>query len=899
MKKLSTLLFLLFTTIWGTSQVVINEFQVDNNTVELKNIGSTTIDISGWFLCSFPTYSAVGSLTLNGGDLNMEPGEIIYVQGHPMGNDDELALYNMASYNSSTAIEDYIEWGSSGHQRATVAQNAGIWTIGDFLPTPAVGVAYAYDGEGDAVTDWIAQDPTFGEENFDGCDAVGGTISTEDATEICVGDGIADPINVALEGNAGENSAWVITDEAGEILGLPEGSPFDLEGAGEGVCLIWHLSFSGMISGAEVGMNANDLEGCFELSNAISVTRNAVAGGTISTDDPLEICAGDGIADPINVTLEGNEGDNSAWVITDEAGNILGLPAGSPFDLEGAGEGVCLIWHLSFNGDLTGAEVGNNASDLAGCFSLSNSITVVRTGVAGGTISTEDPLVICADDEMPNPINVTLEGNEGTNSAWVITDETGMILALPAGSPFDLEGAEAGVCLIWHLSFEDGLVGAEVGMNANDLEGCYSLSNPISVTRLTGDDCNCLANGGVISTEDNTDLCVGDGAADEINVTLEGEFGTNSAWVITEVDGTILGLPEGSPFDLEGAGEGVCLIWHLSFEDGLIGAEVGMNANDLEGCFDLSNPIEVVRTEVVGGTIATTDATEICVGDGTGDPINVTLEGNLGSNSAWVITDEDGEILGLPAGSPFDLDDAGEGVCLIWHLSFEDGIVGAEVGMNANELEGCFSLSNPITVTRTANNGGTVSTTDGETSVTITVGDGIADVIAFEVEDNLGANYTYIITDALDNILAVLDEDSNDFEDAEGGICHLWGIAHEGVLDYELDDNVSTIVGEGCYQLSSNFITIDRQPVGVYELISGSFNVWPNPTSGDLTIELPSGVSKANLSVYSTTGALVATIPVNGSNNAAISVAELNAGAYVLVLTSEDGTTLRQTLLKK
>ena len=31
------------------------------------------------------------------------------------------------------------------------------------------------------------------------------------------------------------------------------------------------------------------------------------------------------------------------------------------------------------------------------------------------------------------------------------------------------------------------------------------------------------------------------------------------------------------------------MIWHLSYEDGLTGKEVGLNANDLEGCFDLSN----------------------------------------------------------------------------------------------------------------------------------------------------------------------------------------------------------------------------------------------------------------------------------------------------------------------
>ena len=42
--------------------------------------------------------------------------------------------------------------------------------------------------------------------------------------------------------------------------------------------------------------------------------------------------------------------------------------------------------------------------------------------------------------------------------------------------------------------------------------------------------------------------------------------------------------------DFDGAGAGVCLIWHLSYEDGLTGLELGNNVNtDLMGLFDFSN----------------------------------------------------------------------------------------------------------------------------------------------------------------------------------------------------------------------------------------------------------------------------------------------------------------------
>ena len=165
-----------------------------------------------------------------------------------------------------------------------------------------------------------------------------------------------------------------------------------------------------------------------------------------------------------------------------------------------------------------------------------------------------------------------------------------------------------------------------------------------------------------------------------------------------------------SVVDFDGAGYGTCLIWHLSYEDGLTGLERGMNASDLEGCFSLSNSVTVERTaadgcntnggELFGGPF------EFTVGDGEADMIpagSITLANNGGPNSQWIVTDEDGLILGLPPmPSVVDFDGAGPGTCLVWHLSYEDGIEGLAAGANANDFAGCFSLSNPITVIRNA-----------------------------------------------------------------------------------------------------------------------------------------------------------------------------------------------------
>lgn len=226
-----------------------------------------------------------------------------------------------------------------------------------------------------------------------------------------------------------------------------------------------------------------------------------VNGGTLA-GGPFSFTVQDGTPDYVSdITLTGNTGSFSQWIITDDNGVILGLPS-TPEDVnfDEADAGTCLIWHLSYEEGLLGAEVGNNASNLEGIFDLSNSISVFRTLdtggpiVDGGTIS-GGPFSLTVQDGIPDYVSgITLSGNSGTFSQWVVTNEDGVILGLP-DAPIDVnfDEAEAGTCLIWHLSHEDDLQGAALGNNASNLTGTFDLSNSITVIRTTattGGDCN-------------------------------------------------------------------------------------------------------------------------------------------------------------------------------------------------------------------------------------------------------------------------------------------------------------------------------------------------------------------------------------------------------------------------
>ncbi len=780
--------------------------------VTVTNYGDQAIDLSSYWLClGGGTYVMIGDVSPVSGAINLMPDASVtlpynFLQAASGG----LGLYNSSSFLSAAAMDDYVQWGAGGAQRESIAVMASLWVAGEFVDTPSPYV-YTGDGSQNGLSAWNAV--------VDGGTLTGGPF------EFCVGDGVADNIAdgaITLAGNVGSASQWVITDEQGTILGLPgsfTGPNFD--GAGAGTCLVWHLSHDGSLGGAAMGANATtDLTGNYDLSNPISVVRYQPKGGTL-TGGPFEFVVGDGVADNIAegaIELTGNEGGNSQWVVTDETGTILGLPpTPNVVNFDVAGVGTCLVWHLSFDGDLEGAEAGNNAmTDLVGCYSLSNSVTVIRTAtdVDGGTL-TGGPFEFCVGDGVADNIAdgaITLTGNVGSASQWVITDEQGTILGLPdsfTGPNFD--GAGAGTCLVWHLSHDGSLAGAAMGANATtDLTGNYDLSNPISVVRYQ-------PKGGTL-TGGPFEFVVGDGVADNIAegaIELTGNEGGNSQWVVTDEAGTILGLPPTpNVVNFDVAGVGTCLVWHLSFDGDLEGAEAGNNAmTDLVGCYSLSNPVEVIRSTVNGGTL-TGGPFEFCVGDGVADNIAdgaITLVGNVGSASQWVITDEQGTILGLPdsfTGPNFD--GAGAGTCLVWHLSHDGSLAGAAMGANATtDLTGNYDLSNPISVIRYQPKGGTLTGGPFE----FVVGDGVADNIAegaIELTGNEGGNSQWVVTDETGTILGLPPTPNVvNFDVAGAGTCLIWHLSFDGDLEgAEAGNNAMTDL-VGCYSLS-NSVTVVR-----------------------------------------------------------------------------------------
>ncbi len=639
-----------------------------------------------------------------------------------------------------------------------------------------------------------------------------------------------------LTDQEGANTQWIITDSEGkEILGLPfDIYEFDFESSPPGYCLIWNLSYDGWIKNLEVGNMLSDLVGlsnlvgneeipaCFDLSNSVIVHKNRLEPGVLA-GGPFTFCTGDGTPDILeasDVMLSTGNGKYNTWVLTDVLGvNIIAVSdALNELDFDNSGRGNCTLWNLTHDEVLTDLMPGGDFTTLIPCSARSNFISITKVENNGGIIS-GGPFEFCTGDGLQDFITtgaITLENNSGANSRWLLADAAGTILTPIAQNYEDinLEPLTAGTCQLFHLSYDGPITGIESGENIINIDGCYSLSNALEIIKI---DCTPLVSGTV--TGGPYSFCTADGQPDRLTgLMMQGADGENNTWLITDLNGNLVDrFDNPASYDTETLTEGEYLVYHLTYDTGLTGLDLGQNIfTQLMGKFALSTPIALSRSNPQGGNLSANSPQIFCVGDGTEDRIlleDLTLTDNSGNN-IWVVTDAQGQtILGLNENiNAIDFDSAGNGQCLVYNLSY----IGVLSGLNINErldaIEGCHDLSNAITITRNEVDGGDLD--NGVGFIQFCVGDGEPDFIpagSITLTGNIGDAHQWVITNTSGTeVLALPDSPYNvDFDGFAVGNCVLWNVSSIGGLpDLQIGANLTEL--QGCSDRSDTFISIFR-----------------------------------------------------------------------------------------
>ncbi len=405
---------------------------------------------------------------------------------------------------------------------------------------------------------------------------------------------------------------------------------------------------------------------------------------------------------------------------------------------------------------------------------------------------------------------------------YLITDENNTILQVTTNNTLSFEGLGQGSFRVWGFTWLGGIT-AEPGQNAetaNLAHICGDLTtNFIPIV-------NFVPEGGSVALPDGSTsqfICPDDGIPDVLSFTSTGDMTAEYDYLLTDENNIIIEVIDGDSYDFDLLQEGNYRVWGVAYAGDLLAmpGDDAATTQLAESCFDLSdNFIEIDRALPDGGTVTLEDgSTEalVCVNDGQPDVLTFTNQTPATAPYTYLVTDENNIILSVVNGDSFDFEDTDSGIRRVWGLSYTGALTAAE-GQDAalaTLSDGCFNLSdNFITVDRQEADGATVSLEDGGDETFVCVGDGVADVLGFVNTSGGADEYTYLITDTDNIILAIAPSGSFDFEGADVGVCRVWGLAYGGTLLAEVgDDAAAAVLADGCFGLSENFITVRRESV--------------------------------------------------------------------------------------
>jgi len=342
----------------------------------------------------------------------------------------------------------------------------------------------------------------------------------------------------------GENKIWLICDEEGDILGFSINTAITPAHFSEQTLNIYHLSFNGEILGASVGNNIRNLVGCHSLSNKIEILGNAINGGDIATtfgDKNVTICPYD-LQDIDNLTVQNDVGVLSFWAVIDDNNIIQILDTEKPTGIKDLTPGNYKIQHLSYQGDLEGIAVGNDANSIVGCYDWSNPINVSLLDInlcrpacslEGNTIRGE-VLQVCPGSTIGSSFKIDslrMNVNHGPFAIWILTDRRGnTIEAIPDVGLSNYKLKEKEIVYLFHVTYEE--LTFQFRNNIYDLNGCYGISNALPIQGVYLEDCPLyceLPQSIIASTEYGTsvDLCEVSSVS-ELNLTTE--LGDSYPW---------------------------------------------------------------------------------------------------------------------------------------------------------------------------------------------------------------------------------------------------------------------------------------------------------------------------------------------------------------------------------
>ncbi len=622
---------------------------------------------------------------------------------------------------------------------------------------------------------------------------------------------------------------FVLTDDNNVITGFLSGSTITLADLTGNSTRIWGFSYTGnrLATVGDLVWGLPYSDDCYSISsNAIFVNPIEVDGGTLTNGqgtDETFICLNDNVPDVFGFSNDSNSSGNYIYLITSENNVLLSTTQNNYLDFTFNSLGTCKIWGLSYTGNITiFPEMNIFENQLTdGCADLSdNAITVVKDYVEGAQVFSstgQSHLFIEVGDGIADEVTFVTNTWAASNYVYVITDVSNTILEITENDTKDFEGAGPGICRIWGFAYTGDILvqpGDQI-FGTPFSTGCFDISSNALQIERTGDSVPTNVDGGVIGIDGGGSfqvLCPDDMTENEVTMNNNSAAQEFYTYIITDENNNIITFTETPSITLSAFLPGTLRIYGVSHE-GVLNFMQGddvTNTNLSVFPYDLSDNFVTIVISIpeAHSLIANVDAAgNVCTGSG---GIIVSHTDQVVGNVDYIITDENNIIVAIDENSPVAYPDNLIG--RIYGVAHFDPLT-IQVGdeLTGSLSDGCFDVSdNFIAVNGITNvDGGMLSTIQGETFLSICGNDGTPDLLVYQNSSSSTADYGYIITDDFGNILALVIGNSTDFDAAIPDTYRVYGYSYTGFPTAFPGDHIEGVLTDGCYDLSSNYITIE------------------------------------------------------------------------------------------
>ncbi len=568
----------------------------------------------------------------------------------------------------------------------------------------------------------------------------------------------------------------------------------------------------------------------------------------------LNICPTDGIDDIVEFenSLGLDAGDDYVYLITDEDEILQEVVDEDDYNFDGSGTETQRVYGLHYEGDLD-INIGSHRTDTTAddCFEHSDDddfITIEKNAC----FFCEESVVF--NENGPNLINIcpsdgeedfvdfenSLDISAGSEYAYLITDRDEILLEVVLNDFYDFEGSGSDELRVYGMHY-DGNILPELGEHrtATEAEDCFEHSSDNEFIQIFKDACfDCLDSHTFV--EDSTqvvNICPTDGLPDSIR--LKNSIDTNLvtinyAYIVTDTNEIAQQIVIDTIINFEGSTLDIQRVYGIHYS-GNLEPQIGLHrfATSASQCFVHSDSLDflsVVKDQCIAPFVCENSSTSsgisaqvnICPSDGFNDIVVLSNSLNAvpGENYAYLITDNNQVLQQVVMSSFFNFEGSGNTNQRVYGIHY-DGELFPVIGQSrlATSASGCFTHSDAthLTVLKEAcipvfeclpNS---VTDANGNTSISICPSDGSADLISFSnsLNESVGTNYVYLLTDENQILQEVLFNASYNFEGSSNVTQRVYGLHYDGTLIPAIGQPRTATTASECFTHSAgSFLSV-------------------------------------------------------------------------------------------